>query len=267
MLSSDSLSNALGWISIACWIVVYSPQIFENYQLKSGEALSVLFVAVWLLGDLCNLVGASMAGLLPTVILLAIYYSLCDIILLFQIYYYRRRKSVAHARSSDITVNDASETTHLLSQADGELPTVEGVYPPRLQLLKYLGAVIFVFATGIAAWAISEKLHQGKEDPSRPEEILEWRSQVLGWISAVLYLKNLKTRCEGLSPGLFLFAILGNLTYGLSICVSSTKIDHLIANASWLAADANELTGVPACAGAMSVCILSDGGACVQKEQ
>lgn len=33
------------------------------------------------------------------------------------------------------------------------------------------------------------------------------------------------------------------------------------------AADANELTGVPACAGAMSVCILSDGGACVQKEQ
>lgn len=243
MLSSDSLSNALGWISIACWIVVYSPQILENYQLKSGEALSVLFVVVWLLGDLCNLVGASMAGLLPTVILLAVYYSLCDIILLFQIYYYRRRKSVAHARSSDITVNDASETTHLLSQADGELPTVEGVYPPRLQLLKYLGAVIFVFATGIAAWAISEKLHQGEEDPSRPEEILEWRSQVLGWISAVLYLgarvpqilKNLKTRCEGLSPGLFLFAILGNLTYGLSICVSSTKIDHLIANASWLA--------------------------------
>lgn len=48
-------------------------------------------------------------------------------------------------------------------------------------------------------------------------------------------MKNLKTRCEGLSPGLFLFAILGNLTYGLSICVSSTKIDHLIANASWLA--------------------------------
>ena len=84
-------------------------------------------------------------------------------------------------------MNDASETTHLLSQADGELPTVEGVYPPRLQLLKYLGAVIFVFATGIAAWAISEKLHQGEEDPSRPEEILEWRSQVLGWISAVLY--------------------------------------------------------------------------------
>ena len=54
-------------------IVVYSPQIVENYRLKSGEGLSVLFVVIWLLGDLCNLIGAVMAGLLPTVIILAIY--------------------------------------------------------------------------------------------------------------------------------------------------------------------------------------------------
>lgn len=39
-------------------IVVYSPQIWENYQLQSGEGLSVAFVVVWLLGDLCNFVGA-----------------------------------------------------------------------------------------------------------------------------------------------------------------------------------------------------------------
>ena len=56
-------------------IVVYSPQIVENYQLQSGEGLSVFFVVIWLLGDLCNLAGALMAGLLPTVILLAIYVS------------------------------------------------------------------------------------------------------------------------------------------------------------------------------------------------
>ena len=28
---------------------------------------------------------------------------------------------------------------------------------------------------------------------------------------------------------------MGNLTYALSICVSSMEMDHLIANASWLA--------------------------------
>src|SRR5882762_8708375 len=56
-------------------IVVYSPQIIENYKLKSGEALSILFIIIWLLGDLCSLVGASMAGLLPTIIILAVYVS------------------------------------------------------------------------------------------------------------------------------------------------------------------------------------------------
>jgi solute carrier family 66 (lysosomal lysine-arginine transporter), member 1 len=54
-------------------VVVYSPQIYENFSLKSGEGLSIAFVVIWLLGDLCNLVGASMAGLLPTVIILAGY--------------------------------------------------------------------------------------------------------------------------------------------------------------------------------------------------
>jgi PQ loop repeat len=54
-------------------ILVYTPQILENYQLQSGEGLSVLFVLIWLAGDICNLLGAGIAGLIPTVIILAIY--------------------------------------------------------------------------------------------------------------------------------------------------------------------------------------------------
>lgn len=56
-------------------ILVYSPQILENYQLQSGEGLSVLFVVIWLFGDITNLVGAALAGLLPTVVILAVYVS------------------------------------------------------------------------------------------------------------------------------------------------------------------------------------------------
>ena len=80
----------LGWMSIACWqvntlmtietnsltiyrIVVYTPQLYENYQLKSGEGISVLFILIWLAGDLCNLFGGILAGLLPTIIILAAY--------------------------------------------------------------------------------------------------------------------------------------------------------------------------------------------------
>ena len=56
-----------------CRIVVYSPQIIENYQLQSGEGLSLTFVCIWLLGDITSLCGATLAHLLPTMILLAVY--------------------------------------------------------------------------------------------------------------------------------------------------------------------------------------------------
>lgn len=58
---------------------MYSPQLYENYTLQSGEGLSVLFVIIWLLGDLTNLVGALLGGLLPTVILLALYVSFISV--------------------------------------------------------------------------------------------------------------------------------------------------------------------------------------------
>jgi hypothetical protein len=56
-------------------LIVYSPQIYENYTRKSGEGLSIAFVITWLLGDLFSLAGALIAGLIPTVILLALYVS------------------------------------------------------------------------------------------------------------------------------------------------------------------------------------------------
>ena len=56
-------------------MVVYSPQVIENYQLQSGEGLSVGFVVIWLIGDICNFSGAIIAGLLPTIILLGFYVS------------------------------------------------------------------------------------------------------------------------------------------------------------------------------------------------
>lgn len=47
--------------------------------------------------------------------------------------------------------------------------------------------------------------------------------------------KNLKTRCDGLSPALFFFAIFGNATYALSICAKSMDEAYLITNSGWLA--------------------------------
>ncbi|KNZ77501.1 hypothetical protein J132_05296, partial [Termitomyces sp. J132] len=221
----------LGWVSIACWIIVYSPQIYENYSLQSGEGLSVVFVVIWLLGDLANLVGAIEGRLLLTIILLAVYYSVCDLTLLGQIYYYRWKRNRQLEESSD-------EREPLLNQLSPQ-PLGNSVL-----LLRYTGALCFVFLIGILAWWINSRT-EGKVQTPPPEKELRWDVQVLGWTSAILYvcahsygLKNFKTRCEGLSPALFYFAIFGNITYTLSICAKSIDTKYLTTNAGWLAGSA-----------------------------
>jgi len=76
-------------ISIACWVVVFSPQIVENFRRGSADGLSIVFLVVWLLGDLFNILGAVLQGVLPTMVILALYYTLADIVLVGQVFYYR----------------------------------------------------------------------------------------------------------------------------------------------------------------------------------
>jgi len=241
-MGNDSLSSIFGFVSLACWIVVYSPQIAENYKRKSGQGLSVLFVFTWLLGDLCSLIGAILANLLPTVIMLAVYYSICDVTLLFQIYYYRWKNPELSEYGEPLA---ATEHTPLIHEDQTRPASVEKRTSLGESFIRYSTALLFVFATGVAAWALDQRIHRG-EDRSGPDEVFEWKSQVLGWSSAVLFLsaripqilKNLDTKCDGLSPALFLFSISGNSTYALSICLASMEPQYLLANASWLAGSA-----------------------------
>ncbi|KAH9991288.1 PQ-loop-domain-containing protein [Russula vinacea] len=235
---TGSVSGILGWICIATWVVVYSPQIYENFTLKSGEGLSIAFVVIWLAGDLCNLIGASTAGLLPTVIILAGYYTICDTILLIQIYYYRWLNKGTKARRE---IEGDGEITPLFTSSN-DVQETEKERSLKRHVVEYIGWILCLVVAGIVAWAVSKKV-QGIDAEPRPEEIVEWKSQLMGYASAMLYLgaripqilKNFETGCHGLSPGLFVFTIMGNLTYALSICMSSMEKDHLIANASWLA--------------------------------
>jgi hypothetical protein len=50
-LDIAALSGICGSISIACWVVVFSPQILENFRRASADGLSVVFIVVWLAGD------------------------------------------------------------------------------------------------------------------------------------------------------------------------------------------------------------------------
>jgi hypothetical protein len=60
----------------------------------------------------------------------------------------------------------------------------------------------------------------------------------------MISVKNFKTRCEGLSPALFFFAICGNVAFGASILAKRMDLEYLVINASWLAGKETGRAGI-----------------------
>ncbi|KAB8234652.1 hypothetical protein ETB97_004120 [Aspergillus alliaceus] len=123
----DALSGICGSISIACWVVVFSPQIIENFRRGSADGLSLLFLAVWLAGDVFNILGAVFQGVLPTMIILAVYYTLADIVLLGQCFYYRGftlrdDPSSTPSRAQALDAEDQSSIPGKVSERTALLP-------------------------------------------------------------------------------------------------------------------------------------------------
>ncbi|KAK4250961.1 PQ loop repeat-domain-containing protein [Corynascus novoguineensis] len=98
----EALSGIFGSVSLTAWICLLLPQLITNYKSKSADALSMKFLLIWLLGDICNLSGALFTSLAPSTIALASYFCVADLILISQCTYYNtinaRRRAAAAAR-------------------------------------------------------------------------------------------------------------------------------------------------------------------------
>ncbi|KAI0971879.1 PQ loop repeat-domain-containing protein [Xylaria arbuscula] len=256
-LDVEAISGICGSISIAAWVVVFSPQIIENFRRSSADGLSVQFIIAWLLGDVFNVLGAIFQGVLPTMLILAIYYTIADIVLLGQCFYYKgftwkddepptpKPANNGHATTT-ITTGPPTERTGLLSdyfpererRGSGwshlspvvplaEYPVTPIPIPTKWQTFAWnTVSVLMVCAAGILGWFLS----RGYAKPARPADdafpVLDLWGQIFGWLCAVLYLGSRlpqlllnfrRKSTEGVSILFFLFACLGNLTYVLSI--------------------------------------------------
>ncbi|CDO92824.1 unnamed protein product [Kluyveromyces dobzhanskii CBS 2104] len=266
VLNSQTVSGITGSISIACWIIVFVPQIYENFYRKSAEGLSLMFVVLWLAGDIFNLLGAMLQHLLPTMIILAAYYTIADIILLIQCLFYGQDgpvdpvhlspanpmnenvlQDVFHERQPLLTgqahnernvyveaPSSASETTSLSAKK-----SAEGAF--KSQLLNFV-IVFSVILAGFLSWYISYIKNPHQKEPELDLH-MNWLAQSFGYLSAVLYLGSRvpqillnfqRKSCEGVSFLFFLFACLGNTTFIVSVLSISVAPRYLLVNASWL---------------------------------
>jgi solute carrier family 66 (lysosomal lysine-arginine transporter), member 1 len=200
-------SEICGALSIFCWILVFTPQMYKNYKQKSGKSLSLTFLWIWLVADVFNIVGAALENLLPTVIILAVYYTVADLILICQVYYY-----------GDGNMDEDEEREH-----DPLLAIVQAEESSRT------GWIIFS-TTFFLAWTLVALVYMGVP-------------QYLGWSSAILYIgsrvpqiyKNYRgTDTTGLSMYMFVLGILGNYFFYCSIIYESAEWEFLKKNMPWL---------------------------------
>ncbi|KAF4556623.1 PQ loop repeat-containing protein 5 [Elsinoe fawcettii] len=169
-LDVEAISGICGSISIACWVVVFSPQIIENFRRSSAEGLSIEFIIIWLFGDFANIIGAVLQKVLPTMIILAIYYTLADIVLLAQCFYYRgftlRDPKPEPASNGPVSNGIATERTGLLDGHSSPHANPQDADHPRAQSVSSLGDR---FTTLGEHFSPATPLHPApKSEPPRP---------------------------------------------------------------------------------------------------
>lgn len=192
----------------------------------------------WLAGDLSGLVGAVIQNLTITISLLAVYYSLCDILLLAMIFWYRkqrrenpekyieydgRKARIANGEEEEDDLAENGENTPLLEgkkrlpkpNEDAPISEKAAYYyqKNKTQVIAYSFAFVFIVSTGLIAWLTTPPTAEGTLPPQDEEE---WNTvgQCIGWLSAALYLgsripqimKNTRTKCQGLSLMMFAFS-------------------------------------------------------------
>ncbi|BFZ61921.1 hypothetical protein YB2330_002999 [Saitoella coloradoensis] len=245
----QELSGVSGSISLACWLVVLLPQLYENYRLHSASGVSLTFILAWLIGDVLSLAGALTGGLLSTVVVLSAYFCVADGVLIAQVVYYNYLNKTSagegHAktrRTSSMSVvagaqdhivggggSGDRETAPLLrgrstSTASKHSLRDQARVRRRKAILQNISAVIIVIAAGILGYLLTS--HHSSSSPSTPKPTPSLLSSTLGYASALTYLlaripqllQNHRRRAtDGLSILFFVFSMLGNVSFAASI--------------------------------------------------
>ncbi|PWW78558.1 PQ-loop-domain-containing protein [Tuber magnatum] len=258
-IDARAISGITGSISIACWIVVFSPQIIANFRRGSAEGLSLAFLIVWLVGDVFNVLGAVLQGVLPTMVMLAVYYTLADIVLLFQCLYYNRvnshNASLLPVSNGSATVVDGSHLSPATPLLD---PAKEPIQAEPQGLTKSIFfnafSILMVCLAGALGWWASNRYSDSDPPVKGDGDDLSFSvlGQAFGYFCAVLYLASRvpqillnyrRQSCEGISLLFFLFACIGNMTYVVSILAYVPHSEdgpgqeyrrYIAVNASWL---------------------------------
>lgn len=218
-------------LSLLVWLFAQLPQIIENHINQSVEGVSFMFLLCWIAGDTTNLIGCILTRALPFQTCLATYYCFIDLILSFQFWYYTRVYPRQRVHHNLLQSPDMLRPTGSRPHA-GRTNRFES--PRNIQPLDFKRKRSFI--TALSASVVSTFIKPANAAPAIAQTLgatvldgLITRDHIgmaSAWTCSALYIlsrvpqiiKNYKTRStKGVLPFLFLFAMLGNLFYTVSI--------------------------------------------------
>lgn len=274
LTTAEAFSGILGSISLAAWIFLLVPQLIENHTNGHADGISMTFLFIWAAGDILSLAGGLWAGLVPTVIALAIYFCFADGALITQCIYYNTLNAQKDKEEEEATQSaEQTEQDPLLAAAASQQQRKPSTTSRRSHRrssaalshnrrdslsralakptassawIKNSLSILAITAAGTAGWALAYRTGAWHPVPLRDPASsapTPLGASLLGYGSALLYLgarvpqifKNQRERsCEGLSLLFFLLSLLGNATYGAGILCHSLEREYVWTNLPWL---------------------------------
>lgn len=236
------LSTCFSFLSTVCWIFALIPQQIHNYKLKSVVGLSPYLLLLWFMGDFCNFIGCILTDQLPFQTYLSFYFIINDIIIDFQYIYYNYGNINNNINiNNDINNNNKSSgIIELISDTENNDnyddndnitknydATVSNNLKPLLlsksQIITTTTALISISPTNALPISLLSNNLNSKFD-FNIGLFFAWLCTIIYCSSRLpqLYHNYLRKSVDGISPLLFTFALLANLTYALSILLSNS---------------------------------------------
>ncbi|XP_055003678.1 LOW QUALITY PROTEIN: lysosomal amino acid transporter 1 homolog [Boleophthalmus pectinirostris] len=213
----EYLSVVIGLVSMFCFLLSTLPQVYVAYRNgKVEEAMSFGFLLFLFSGDLTNFAGCYLTNQLPIQVVAVIFYIFTDLILISQFIYYK-------IKNSSSKKNPLLKWLCFMWCGVGTL------------LLLSLPKIIINSTTTTQGPGINRKS-------------MKLAGFVCGYIATIFYLlsrfpqlyKNFQRQStEGTSYLLFILAMMGNGTYGLSVmlvlpALRGSKQAFIINHLAWL---------------------------------
>lgn len=233
------------------------PQLIEQWRVKSADGIAIGFISIWFLGDIANLIGSVWAGLLPEVIFLAVWFCIADFLMISSYFYYTYVYPKHHPHHHKLVTSENEPLLHASTSHDASAAAAISHRRRRSSTLtdialdpeshgvftKYVLPFVFVLGAGFVGYFVSGSADPSAEQPIDQTPELVLGPQIVGYISAALYLgaripqiiQNHKRKSvEGLSLLFFLFSTCGNLTFAGQILFYRSDSQYILLNLSWL---------------------------------